>query len=120
MPTSLRRTRLSLILHITKSARWNQTRLTGSYTAKTQQEDGFIHCSNPDQLAAVAKAFYSGKRDLVLLCIDPRKVRAEVRYERSGSGIFPHIYGPLNTDAVVAVFPFEPNGHGGSSARTQR
>ncbi|MDG6954074.1 MAG: DUF952 domain-containing protein [Nitrososphaerota archaeon] len=109
---------MSLILHITESRRWARTRPTGSYTAKTQQEDGFIHCSDPSQLADVAKAFYSGKRGLVLLCIDPRKVRAEVRYEKSGSDVFPHIYGPLNTDAVVAVLPFEPDGHGSSSTRT--
>lgn len=77
-----------------------------------QREDGFIHCSDPSQLLEVANALYKGERGLVLLCIDPAKVKTEIRYEKSGPEAFPHIYGPLNTDAVVAALPFEPDDEG--------
>ncbi len=44
----------------------------------------------------------------MLLVIDPTRLEAELVYEdlyESGI-IFPHIYGPLNLDAVVNVLPF--------------
>ena len=59
-------------------------------------------------------AFVS-QQGLVLLCVDTDKVAAEIRYENleGGRELFPHIYGEINTDAVVQVAEFEPgvNGH---------
>ncbi len=58
---------------------------------------------------------FRGQKGLVLLCIDTDKVSAEIRYENleGGQELFPHIYGEINTDAVVQVAEFEPgiNGH---------
>jgi uncharacterized protein (DUF952 family) len=49
-----------------------------------------------------------------LLVIDPDLVTAEIRREDGGNGNFyPHIYGPLNVNAVTAVVAFEPNPDGG-------
>jgi uncharacterized protein (DUF952 family) len=53
---------------------------------------------------------FKGRRDLVLLCVDSKKVHAEVRHENleGGTDLFPHIYGALAVSAVVAVHPFPP------------
>jgi glutathione S-transferase len=53
----------------------------------------------------VANSFYRGRTDVLLLSIDESKLTAEVREENAeGSAeVFPHIYGPLNVDAVVSV-----------------
>jgi uncharacterized protein (DUF952 family) len=113
-----------------------------STRGKTLAEEGFIHCSHAHQVVRVADAIYRGTRGLVLLVIDPAAVRAEIREEalgRVGPGSeggadrpagwgrgggeatdrlagagerFPHIYGPLNADAVVDVLPFEPAADG--------
>ena len=50
----------------------------------------------------------------MLLCIDTDKVTAEIRYENleGGRELFPHIYGEINTDAVVQVEEFEPGSQG--------
>jgi uncharacterized protein (DUF952 family) len=58
----------------------------------------------------------------VLLVIDPQKVQPEVKYEppvnpstgetESGGELFPHIYGALNTDAVIQVEDFAPDSDG--------
>ena len=51
----------------------------------------------------------------MLLCIDDARVRPEIRYEAPSEGSpdrFPHIYGPLNVDAVVKELPFEPQADG--------
>jgi uncharacterized protein (DUF952 family) len=80
--------------------------------------EGFIHCSFAGQTAWVAKRFYAEAEDLLLLHIDPRRVTSPLREEACETGeIFPHIYGPLNRDAVVKVEALVrgPEGHWQSS-----
>jgi glutathione S-transferase len=62
----------------------------------------------------VADARYSGAPDLVLLCVATDRLTAPLRDEVSDAGeeTFPHLYGTLNLDAVVAVVPF-PEGPSG-------
>ena len=38
-----------------------------------------------------------------VLRIDPHLVRAEIRWEPAAGSLYPHIYRPLNLDAVVEV-----------------
>src|SRR6185295_19985999 len=72
--------------------------------------EGFVHCSTRDQVVKVADARFRGQAGLLLLYIDTDKVAAEIRYENleGGRELFPHIYGEINTDAVVEVADFEP------------
>lgn len=76
--------------------------------------DGFIHCSTSEQLAGVAGRFFRGRDDLVLLSIDADCVTAPVRYENleGGDERFPHLYGPLNVDAVLAADPLQVDAAG--------
>lgn len=105
------------ILHITPRAEWLAAQEHGLYTAPSLTSEGFIHCSTPEQAAAVANAFYRGQNGLVLLVVDESRLTSELRWEPpsgppapgiSASDLFPHIYGPLNTDAVVKVLDFPP------------
>jgi uncharacterized protein (DUF952 family) len=103
----------SIILHITHRDRWNQAQRDGSYRGDTLETEGFIHCSTPSQVVWVANSFYHGQPSLVLLCIDPEKVQAEIKYEGiDGGEQFPHVYGALNLDAVIHVLAFEPEPDG--------
>lgn len=108
-----------VIYHIATSADWNRALADGEYTRstvdKTLAEEGFIHASQASQVTRTANKFYRGvPGDLVLLVIDEGRVRAEVRYESvPGAELpFPHIYGPLNTDAVLEARPFAPGADG--------
>ncbi len=76
--------------------------------------EGFIHCSTREQVIQVANARFQGQSGLVLLCIDTEKVAAEIVYENleGGPQLFPHIYGELNTNAVVRAAEFEPDAAG--------
>lgn len=103
---------VSAIYHIATRCDWERARRAGEYTTstigKTLADEGFIHASGPGQVADVANTFYRDVADaLVVLVIDPRRVRAGIRYEHvpGAASPFPHIYGPLNTDAVIAERP---------------
>jgi uncharacterized protein (DUF952 family) len=74
------------------------------YRADSLASEGFIHCSFAEQLAWVANRFYADAEDLLLLHIDTERLTSPLREELCDTGeIFPHIYGPLNRDAVVKV-----------------
>jgi uncharacterized protein (DUF952 family) len=106
------------IYHIATAADWDRALADGEYTTSTRgstvAEQGFIHASAAEQVAPVANLFYQGLPDLLVLVIDPDRVRAEIRAEPvPGSDTpFPHIYGPLNPDAVVTVRPLAPGPDG--------
>jgi len=102
------------ILHITSHQAWETAQRAGLYTADSLASEGFIHCSTPDQILGVANSLYRGQRDLVLLVLDVARLQAPLRYEdcyASGQA-YPHLYGPLNLEAVCAVHAFPPQADG--------
>lgn len=104
---------MSKIWHITKRQQWEQAQPAQVYRSDSLELEGFIHCSTPQQIIKVANAFFSGQPGLVLLGIDSEKVEADIRYEEvEGTERFPHIYGSLNTNAVIEVLDFEPGVNG--------
>lgn len=103
-----------MILHIIDKEEWLKAKTKGIYVPSSLESDGFIHCSTIEQTVDVANYLFKGQNDLVLLCIDSDKVGAEIIYEdlyETGK-LFPHIYGPLNIDAVTKVISFPPNSDG--------
>lgn len=101
------------IYHITTQKQWEEASSIGVYSADTLSTEGFIHCSNQKQVIGTANRFYSGRSDLVLLEIDPRKLKPEIKMEGvPGGELFPHLYGELDTAAVVRVLPFQPDAEG--------
>jgi len=105
---------MGTILHITSKSDWMAALASGRYRADTLATQGFIHCSKPDQVIAVANALFCNRTDLVLLEIDEARVSSEIRYENleGGSKLFPHIYGALNVDAVSGAAGFRPDSDG--------
>ena len=69
-------------------------------------EEGFIHLSaTPQQVAWVANRFYADVPDLVALVIDEARLDAPLRWDETPDGRFPHLYGPLNREAIVDIVP---------------
>jgi uncharacterized protein (DUF952 family) len=132
-----------MIYHITTRDASLLARQTGEYRTESLARDGFIHLSQHHQVLGVVNAFYAGQKDLVILIVDPTRLKAELKYEApvhpSASGsvesvknevfplnerlsnsddlirtelsadlLFPHLYGPLNFDAIVKVVDFPP------------
>lgn len=103
---------MSIILHITHRAQWEQAKWAGFYRGDTLDTEGFIHCSTPQQIIKVANTFFYKEKGLVLLCLESDKIQAEIKYEGVAEEYYPHIYGSLNIDAVIQVLDFEPGEDG--------
>ena len=94
----------AMILHICSAAEW-QASHDDHYRCASLDHEGFIHCSRPEQVVEVAGRLFQGRRDLVLLVIDPELVTADIRSEDGGNGnYYPHVYGPLNVSAVTSAY----------------
>jgi chorismate synthase len=93
------------IYHITTKDAWQQALESGQYRAPSLEHEGFIHASNEHQVAGVLQRFYAGQTGLVKLTIDPSRLTAPLKYEGASdvNEKFPHVYGPINTSAVIAV-----------------
>jgi uncharacterized protein (DUF952 family) len=107
---------MKVIIAITNKSIWEQAQKDGAYTQSTLDSTlaqvGFIHCSFPDQTLDIVRRHFADRDDVVLLCIDEDKVKSPIKHEGALSGragTFPHIYGPLNVDAVYAVVPLQKN-----------
>ena len=102
------------IFHIATLADWEAAQLSGTYTTSTRgrslDEEGFIHAGRADQWQAVHERYYADATEpLVLLTIDTERLASPILSEPvpDSDETFPHIYGPLNIDAVVAVLPLD-------------
>jgi glutathione S-transferase len=95
--------------HIAKKNDWVEASRNGSYSVstlgKTLNEVGFIHFSFAHQVKMVADFIYKDTPYLILLKINPSKLKPEVKIEAvdGTDEKFPHLFGPLNVDAVESV-----------------
>jgi uncharacterized protein (DUF952 family) len=93
------------IYHVTTQTEWEQAKIAGDYTPVGFDAEGFIHCSNENQVPGVLDRFYKGQTGLVKLKIEKAKLARPLLFELAADldELFPHIYGALNIDSVVEV-----------------
>ena len=96
------------IYHVARAADWEAALADGAYRQstldRTLEQEGFVHCACEEQVAGVLERYYDGVPDLVLLAVEVERLAADVRFEDGGTGeLFPHVYGPIEVDAVVDV-----------------
>ena len=96
-----------MIYHVLKRQDWEKALELGFYEAASLATEGFIHASEAGQVSGVLERYYKGQSGLLLLHIDESKLTAALKYEIAPSvnESFPHIYGPLNADAVIKAVP---------------
>ena len=96
---------MAIIYHLAAQADWDAASAEEEYQAASLAEEGFIHCSHDEaQLLRVANRLFQGRHDFLVLDVDTDRLISPLKREPSRSGeIYPHIYGPLNTNAVLQV-----------------
>lgn len=94
---------MSNIYHITTQNQWDAAKASGYYTSPSLKDEGFIHCSEERQIPDVLRRYFSDKTQLVKLTIDTDKLTSQLIYDWSNAieDTFPHIYGPINLEAIV-------------------
>ena len=102
-----------VLLHLIEPVAWRAALTDGAVRPPSLDSVGFVHLSTPDQVHLPAQALFPGRRDLALLVVDPARLTDPVRFEAGlpadpGGALFPHLYGPLPVQAVVAVVPYRP------------
>ncbi len=103
-----------MILHCMTKTAWEEIKHEKFWGHHSIEMEGFIHCSSVEYFWRVAPNFKDVKEVLVIVCLDEAKLTAEVRYEDGDNcgRYYPHIYGLVNNDAVVAVLPFNRDENG--------
>jgi uncharacterized protein (DUF952 family) len=98
---------MAIIYHVTTGKDWDKAKAEGSYVHPSLKEEGFIHCSLDHQVSGVLDRYFRGEAGLVKLVIDTDKLKRPFVFDWSPSTAdsFPHIYGPINMEAVSEVIP---------------
>ncbi|WP_433222571.1 DUF952 domain-containing protein [Dactylosporangium sp. CS-047395] len=100
-----------MIYHIAFADDWERAQHDGEYRLSTKgrtiEEQGFMHGGTAAQVAPVANLIYGDDEGLVVLAIDEARLTAPLQWDAAPGWDepFPHVYGPLNVDAVVDVRP---------------
>lgn len=105
---------MTQILHITTMNDWEMAAAAGEYRTASLPSEGFIHCSTAEQVLMPANAMFAGQANLILLLIYRPNLQPNWLHEdcyESGHQ-FPHIYGPINLDAITGFVDFPPNPYG--------
>lgn len=114
-----------MIYHIVTEAEFLDCFNGDVYIPPSLAEWGFIHCALKPSVVPVANDFFAMvTENLLLLEIDPDRLEAQVKYESatpvSGGGVshlesatvFPHIYGAINSSAIVGIAVLEKSAQG--------
>ena len=94
-----------MIYHVVSNTNWQEAVQQGFYEPTSLVLEGFIHTSRAEQVESVLNRYYKDQTDLLLLHIDESLLTSTLKYELAPSvnEEFPHIYGPLNVNAVVKI-----------------
>jgi uncharacterized protein (DUF952 family) len=113
-----------VIYHLASPEDWEQARRDGRYAISTRgrtlEEEGFIHASSAAQWPGVRRRFYADvTTPLLLLHIDESRLSSPVVHEVGDPATgetFPHVYGPIDVDAVVDTTVVDPPHDGSPTA----
>ncbi|MFJ1808794.1 MULTISPECIES: DUF952 domain-containing protein [unclassified Streptomyces] len=102
-----------MIYHVVPLDDWNLAP-DRPYAPASLAEEGFVHCSPDEETTlAVVNAFYrTGPRPLLALVVDEERLTARCEWEAAAPSpppgvaagtLFPHVFGPVDRDAVTRV-----------------
>ena len=90
--------------HLTPRAWWDAADPRAPLGAPSLETEGFIHCTDgaAEMVATANRHYRADRRDFVILTIDLGRVTSPWSVEDPGR-IYPHVFGPIDRAAIVAV-----------------
>lgn len=103
------------VYHFTERHNYERAQVEGSFTLPSLKSEGFIHCSKDSQVVRIANAIARNWEDVLLLKIETSRLSAALVYENTEGGqeLFPHVYGPIDLEAIVEAKDFGRDAAGG-------
>lgn len=103
---------MNVIYCLVPAPYWAQHEDKSEYFPRDYEQEGFIHATRGDDLLVrvMNRVYPEYEGELLLLVIDEERVTSEIKYEQASDGqLYPHIYGALNTEAIVEVRQMQRN-----------
>ena len=99
-----------VIYHLTTLPEWEHAQDKGYYAPPSYENHGYIHCATEEQLDTVMNTHFKEHENLVKLTIDPNRLTQKLKYDsiNDEGHEYPHIYGPLNLEAVTQIVFLDP------------
>lgn len=97
------------IYHMIPTETWQRVCRQPTFEPASLADEGFIHCTVGERnlLEVAARHYRDEPGDWLVLVLDPARITEEVRWEVQPDGLaYPHLYGPMNLDAVTEVCRF--------------
>jgi uncharacterized protein (DUF952 family) len=96
---------VSTIYKVCSASAWREAERQGAYRGSADdRRDGFIHFSTASQVAGTVAKHFAGQAGLFLIAVDADALGEALKWEPSRGGeLFPHLYGELDTGAVVEI-----------------
>ena len=103
------------IFRLVTRQEWQEAVRSGAYQgAPHDHADGFIHFSSAAQVEETAHLHYRDQDDVMVLTVDAERLNGAVEWEPSRGGeLFPHLYGTVPVEAVLAAEPLDRDREGG-------
>lgn len=92
--------------HLTPLAWWEAADSALPLGAPSLETEGFIHCTDgaAEMVATANRHYRSVPGDFVILTVDLDRITSPWSVEDAGR-IYPHIAGPIDRAAIIAVVP---------------
>lgn len=103
-----------MIYHLIEKEQWELCCKNSSYKPNSVDREGYIHCSFEEQIMKVANTFYKNQKNLLILCINEKKLTSSLKVEDlfNLNEAYPHIYGELPIKSIVKVISIEVDSNG--------
>jgi uncharacterized protein (DUF952 family) len=92
--------------HLVPADTWASRDPAAVYAAPSLADEGFIHCTDgaAAMVATANRHYRDDPRPFLVVALDLDRVGSPWRID-DPSGIYPHVHGPIDRAAIVAVTP---------------
>ncbi len=108
-----------LLFTVIDDQNWKEIASEGTFHPKTLDELGFIKCIDEKDLENYVNLDIHKEKDLILVVIDPLRVKNSIKTEKEGDFKIIKLFGSLTLDAIIDKIDLKPSKKGDYSIKIQ-